>query len=170
MSSLAAGVLTTGRKEEESDQPSKPSGVGTYIDIFAALVPAEVLAAHAVIMTLATQTTTDTEGKEFVTITEKNALEIAFWMLLVLAPFLYVVGRVTTGKPGEKWDWNLDFLRLIVPAVAFVGWTMIQSNTAFDAVCDWNGNERAIIAIIGAVFLAGVAGLLSMQAHRETPP
>ena len=166
MSALAYGVLQETRKKttrETAGTDDTPS-LSTYIDIFAGLVPAEVLAAHAVILSLATESTAG--DKPTAVITEEGSLQVAFWGLIVAAGFLFMIGRFLTAN-RKPWVWPWDLFRLLVPPTAFVGWTMVQKNTAFDAVFDWNGDGRAIIAILGAVFLAAIAGLLGVQAQRQ---
>lgn len=169
MSALAYGALTeTRKKAQKGTSTTTQPGLGTFIDVLAALVPAEVLAAHAFILTLATESVTTTDGQSSVVITEERGLKWTFWILAVMSVALFVAGRWL--KPNRKrFDWRWDLCRLAVPPLAFVGWTMIQKNTAFDAVFDWSGNERAIFAVLGAVVLGFAAGLLSVRADREDP-
>jgi hypothetical protein len=167
MSTLAYGALTETRRQAQPGTSSTTTpGLGTYIDIFAALVPAEVLAAHAFILTLATSTEKDNAGHDVVVITERGALRATFWVLLVMSAVLFMVGRWLK-QGGQPFDWRWDFVRILVPPTAFFGWTLIQKNTAFDAISSWHGNERAIIAVLGALVLSLVAGLLSVKADRE---
>ena len=170
MSTLAYGALTETRKQAPSGTSTRTQpGLGTYVDIFTALVPAEVLAAHAFILTLATKTTKAAHGKSAVVITQKTALQATFWVLLVMSAALFFAGRWLKG--GQKrFDWRWDVVRLLIPPAAFLGWTMIQKNTAFDAVFSWRGDGRAIAAVLGALVLSFVAGLLSVQADRKEQP
>ena len=65
----------------------------TYIDALAALVPAEVLAAHALVISYATKT----ENK-VATITDPDTLWIAFWSLCTVSLILYAVPRAIGGR------------------------------------------------------------------------
>jgi hypothetical protein len=168
MSTVAYGALTEARKTTPAGTVNREAGLGTYIDILAALVPAEVIAAHAFILTLATKTVKDAKGHSAVTITQKGALTGTFWALLVLSVLLFFAGRWLKGG-GKPFDWRWDILRLLIPPAAFVAWTMIQKNTAFDAISSWHGDQRAIVAVLIAVFLSFLAGALSVQADRQNP-
>jgi len=58
---------------------------------------------------------------------------------------------------------------MFVPACAFVGWTMAQKSTAFDAV--WPGLSdayRFIIAAFGAVLLGLAVAYLARTADQKT--
>jgi hypothetical protein len=169
VSTIAFGAFTETRKTQAKGQSSTTRpGLGTYIDVFAALIPAEVLAAHALILTLATETTTAADGRSAVVITEKEALKATFFALLVGAALLFLVGRWLKAD-RKAFDWRWDILRMSIPPTAFLGWTMIQKNTAFDAVSGWSGNSRAIVAVLGAVFLSALVGVLGIKADREDP-
>jgi hypothetical protein len=167
MSTVAYGALTEARKNTDRGTVANSTGLGTYIDVLAALVPAEVIAAHAVILTYATETSEDpTTKKQVVSITEPGALKATFWVLLVFAVCLFFAGRWLK-KGAKKFNWRGDTVRLALPPSAFVAWTMIQKNTAFDAITKWHGNSRTIVAILIAVGLAGLATLLSVSADRS---
>lgn len=164
MSTLAYGALTAKRKRADAGKSttSESPGVSTYVDTMAALVPAEVLAAHALI--LAKVTTTEEGGEAAVTtITDPAVLEWVFWALVALSAGLYVVAQ------RAKWQ-RLDCVRVVVPPAAFVVWTMLQKTTAFDAVAPALGeNARWAIAILGAIVLGGMATVLAMKADSNPP-
>ena len=66
MSTLAYAAMTRAR---EISKPGKSTttdspGVKTYVDALAALVPAELLVAHATILTFTTKTATDSSGPD----------------------------------------------------------------------------------------------------------
>jgi hypothetical protein len=130
------------------------------VDALAALVPAEVLAAHATILTF----TTNTEDT-VVTLTDKPALSIAFYGLIVLSMILYVVGRLIKSS-WDAWDW----LRVLIAPLAFVGWTMLQKATAFDAVAPaaLTSGTRNVIAILGGIVLGVIAAGLAYKADQKT--
>jgi cellobiose-specific phosphotransferase system component IIC len=166
MSSLAYGALT--RKREEA-QPGRSTddespGLKTHIDALAALVPAEVLAAHAAVLSFTTETTESPNGEKTTSITDAATLRWVFVALLALSIAFYIGGHLR--KSWDKWDW----LRMLIPPAAFVGWTMAQKATAFDAVAPgWTSNTRYAAAIIGAIVLGGLAALLSGKADEKTP-
>jgi hypothetical protein len=141
--------------------PGSP-GVTTYVDAFAALVPAEVLVAHASFLTFTTQT-----ANEVVTITKPQALTIAFYALIVVSAGLYIAGRLK----AAKWD-NWDYARMLIPPLAFVGWTMLQKATAFDAVAGNSLDDatRNVIAIIGGIALGVAAAALAYKADQKPVP
>jgi hypothetical protein len=168
MSSLAYGALT--RKREEATPGTSgtdsPPGLKTYVDALAALVPAEVLTVHAAIMAKATKTVTSATGDTGTTITNPETLKWAFVALFLISIGLYVLGHVgLAGRNGwDRWDW----IRMLIPGFAFVGWTMIQKVTMFDAVRpDWDDVPRFTVAVIGAVVLAAIAAGLSYTADQK---
>jgi hypothetical protein len=163
MSTLTYAALTTRREEAvpRTSTRDAPPGVKTYVDAFAALVPAEVLALHAVILSVTTSTT---DGK-----TEIAAPETLFWafvILVLLSIGLYVGYRLL----ARKWD-KFDLIRMLIPPLAFVGWTMLQRPTAFDAVFpDLASAPRTVIALFLAVILGFIAAALAYQADQKPLP
>jgi hypothetical protein len=145
MSTVAYGVLTETRKQSPGDAPSavKAAGLGTYVDVLVGLVPAEVLAAHAFILTLATKAEKNAAGENVVTITQKGALQATFWALIVLAAVLFFVGRYLQGG-NQKFDWRWDTVRLLVPPAAFGGWTMCATRAL------WRGIIRPVRHLVRA--------------------
>jgi hypothetical protein len=167
MSTLAYAAMTRKREEAAPGTSTKTNspGVGTYVDALAALVPAEVLTAHAAILTFTTDTVTDAEGKATVTITQPGTLSGVFYALIAVSMILYAAGRLT----AIKWD-RWDCLRMLIPPLAFVGWTMLQKATAFDAIAPhFNQASRSATAIIGAIVLGLIAAGLAYKADRKTP-
>ena len=163
MSTLAYAAMTNAREvapARTSMRAGGSPGVKSYVDALAALVPAEVLAAHATILTFTTKTTGET-----VTITERPALVIAFWGLIAVSVILYAGARLM----ASKWD-QRDWLRMLIPALAFVGWTMLQKATAFDAVASGLFGEatRNVIAILGGIILGLVAAALAYKADQKS--
>ncbi len=165
MSTLAYAALTTRRDEAEpgTSNGSAPPGVGNWVDALAALVPAEVLGLHAVILSFTTATRTDPAGSASTVVTEPATLAWAFAGLCVLSVALYVVPRVK----DRMWD-RLDVLRAMIPPLAFATWTMLQRATAFDAVWPSLGlAPRTVIALFLAAGLGLVAAALGYQADRR---
>lgn len=159
MSTLAYAGLTTRREQAASKKSGGQSspGVGTYIDAFAALVPAEVLTVHAVIISLTTKTV------DAVTeIVELGTLFWAFFGLILLSVFFYVFPRLVS----RTWD-RLDYVRMVIPPLAFIGWTMLQRTTAFDAIFpSLSVVPRMVIALFLGVILGVVALSLAKKADQ----
>jgi hypothetical protein len=161
--STFAYAAITARREASSPGKSmteQPPAMKTYIDVLAALVPAEVLAAHAAVLTFTTKSIKGADGKTATTITDPTSLKVSFWGLIAVSVVLYVAGH------AKSWD-GWDFLRVAIPPVAFAGWCMAQRTTAFDSVASWSLNTRSVIAIIGALALGAVATALSYKADQK---
>jgi hypothetical protein len=166
MSTLAYAAMTRTRTAAQPGTTIKKTGgspgVTTYVDAFAALVPAEVLVAHASFLTFTTQT-----DNGVVTITKPQALTIAFYALIVVSAGLYIAGRLKASK-WDKWD----YVRMLIPPLAFVGWTMLQKATAFDAVAGnlFDDATRNVIAILGGIVLGVAAAALAYKADQKPAP
>lgn len=155
MSTIAYAALTSRRDEAPPGTSRAESpGVGMYVDALAALVPAEVLTLHGLILTA----TTTRNGDTFA-ITALGTLRYAFFGLLALAIAVYVAARLMK----HRWE-NLDYARMFIPPLAFVGWTMLQKATAFDAVSHLPDAARTVIALFLAVVLGGAATILAYKA------
>jgi hypothetical protein len=166
MSTLAYAALTNRRVQATSgtSTTTSPPGLKTYADAVAALVPAEVLSLHAVILSITTKTALKDDGTSAVTITDPVTLRWAFWGLVTLSIFLYLVPRFRTKD-------RFDFARAVIPPAAFVAWTMLQKATAFDAVDPKLGEvPRTVIALFAAVVLGVLAAVLASSADSRTPP
>lgn len=129
-----------------------PSANDKLVTAVAALVPAEILTAHAVLIT-ATTTVDDKAKPPLTKISDEGSLEAGFWVLLILSVGLYAAGRY---KSGLKFDWLKDPMLAVVPALAFVAWTALQRTTAFDAVTDGDEGYRALVGIACALFAIGL--------------
>jgi hypothetical protein len=156
MSTLAYGAVT--RKREESTPGSsstdQPPGVQGYVDIFVALVPAEVLAFHAFAFSVASANLEDP--------TQAVLPGWLFWVLCVLCVVFYLFSH-----SKEDFD-GLDIVRALIPAFAFVGWTMLQRPSVFDSVNPGLGDlDRVYIAAIGALILGGLTELGVIAADRK---
>jgi hypothetical protein len=158
LSSIAYGALTRKRNAGEKGKSTSEDapGVKTYIDALAALVPAEVLAVHATIMTFTTSTSDD--GSETTTITEPGTLEWVFWVLLAASAALYIFGL-------KHRPYGYGWLRLLIPPTAFVGWAMLQNPSVFDAIdTSLAQSDRTAIALSGALILGPLAAALGSKA------
>jgi hypothetical protein len=185
MSTLIYGALTASR--EKAPPPSGRAGVAaggnaaespnvkSSVDAMAALVPAEVLAIHAVMLSLSVQSS-DTGGRLTASVTNAGDLRWTFFVLLGASVALYVIGHLwSRGRGHLRWEWGADTVRALVPAAAFTLWTMLQRPSAFDAVLPaalGASNLRILIGLVGAVLLGLVAALLANRAdyHQDPPP
>jgi hypothetical protein len=150
MSTYSYALITTRREQADPTHSftDSPPGVSTYVDMLAALVPAEVLVLHAAILTVATKTVNGVTE-----ITEPGTLSWAFFGLIIFSIVLYVVPR----RMAHDWE-RLDLLRMAIPPLAFVGWTMLQRTTAFDAIFP---NVAEAPKTVAALFLAAILGWLA---------
>jgi uncharacterized membrane protein len=160
MSTLTYAMVTN-KQEEAAPQPgTQAPAVTTYVAAVAALVPAEVLALHAVIISFTTEVKDNKTS-----ITDLATLRWAFWALLFVALFLYLLPRLFRGTP-ERWD----ALRAAIPPAAFVVWTMLQPVTAFDAAFPQvSSTQRNVAAVIAAVVLAAIATTLAFKTNAKPP-
>lgn len=175
VSTIAYAQLTNAREAAvpgTSTTSSNP-GLKTYMDAFAALVPAEVLTLHAIIISVTTnlvQNTVDGAKSGAGVATEilpsaMPTLEMSFWVLVLMSAALYAVPRYT----GGKWD-RFDWFRMAIAPLAFVGWTMLQRTTAFDAAFPALPLvPRTVMALfLGAFLGAGSAALALMADHKDS--
>jgi hypothetical protein len=186
MSAALYGALNAQREatEGEKSKKDKSPGFGTYVDVVAALVPAEILAANALLISLMV-TTKKESGKSVTTITDPSSMKLMFVLSIVLSVVLYVLGdrtraRVAASKREEEaganevevisWGgWN--YLRALIPAAAYVAWTMLQKATAFDAIAPgMSAAKRAVIAVFLAIVLGAIAKGLGDKADNSEPP
>lgn len=162
MSTLAFAAFTNKREEATPGTSSSenPPGVSTFVDALAALVPAEVLTLHALILSVTTST-----AAQVTTITDAGTLKWAFVGLIMLSIALYVVPRF------KNWE-MLDYVRVAIPPLSFVGWTMLQRSTAFDAIApsSFKDAARTVIGLFLAVMLGLVAATLARKADQRNPP
>jgi hypothetical protein len=150
-----------------------PGGVASkYLDAAAALVPADVLGFHALVVSLTTENRENRAGDPVTTITDP------FWLKLMLivgciwaAAEYFLVHRSSRDR---TWD-RSDTVRMFIPAAAFIAWTMLQRTTSFDA---WFPNfdnpgrtivAAALVALLGiaAKVLADVAGRAIPEKNRQ---
>jgi hypothetical protein len=163
MSTIAYAAFTQSREEATPGKSTttEPPGIKTYVDALAALVPAEVLTLHALFLSA----TTSTSGGQ-TTITAPGALTAAFYGLIGLSVVFYIVARLSN---GGKWD-RLDYARVAIPPLAFVGWTMLQRTTAFDALgLGMSNASRSVLALFLATVLGIVAASLAYKADQKQP-
>lgn len=166
-------ILVRGLMESDTDMTVtddstvtyKPSSkLPTFVDALLALVPAEFIAAHTAIIAFTTETTYATDGVTTSTITDDGTLSITFWLLPIVAVVVYAIvhGKAEFGR----WD----FVRMLIPGAAMVGWMMGLSPSAFDAWNpDFDSGNRQLIVIVGAIVLGAIAARLGYVAEKEDP-
>jgi hypothetical protein len=150
-----------------TSEATAPPGLKTYVDAVAALVPADILALHALAVSVTTKTDKGPGGDPVTVITKPDTLKVVFFVLIAWAIVEYVLGhRFSTPRP---WD-RSDTVRALIPALAFVAWTMLQKATAFDAFApSFDETTRALIAAFAAVVLGTLAKLLADRADEADP-
>ncbi len=161
MSTIAFAAFTNSRENAQpgTSSSSNPPGVSTFVDALAALVPAEVLTLHAVFLSVTTST-----AEKVTTITDAGTLKWAFAGLIALSIVLYVVPRL------KNWD-VFDYMRVAIPPLAFVAWTMLQRSTAFDAIApSLKDAPRTVVALFLAVLLGIAAAALARKADQKPSP
>ena len=160
---LASSRRTTGTVEPANAGPPTQStsaagavSTGAVLGSLAGLVPAEVLATRALVISLVVGPLTGASAASAVT--SSNALRASFWALAILSAVIYVLGILRERK-WSRWD----FARMCIPPLAFVAWIMLQPTTAFDAVAGWTGVGRSVTAVIGALALGLAATSLAYK-------
>ena len=180
MSTVAFGALTTRREISPSRKSTsnEPPGLSSYVDTLAALVPAEVLAIHALIISIVTKSGPNGQA----TVTDPGTLRVAFWLLVALSAVLYVLGRrpvPTTAQQRasadeipfiEHWEWQ-DWIRLVIPVTAFAAWTLLEPLSAWNAVAPHASvGMRTLIATVTAVVLAALTKALVSHIDKKQLP
>jgi hypothetical protein len=171
MSSFLYGRLVSKREAAPANQSriDAPPGLKIYADVLTALVPAEVLAAHAIFVAAWTDKSSDTTAPNAVTIIDSHHsdFKLVFFLLMGLAAVIYFLGHIKFGTDPEKWD-RYDFLRMLIPSAAFAGWSMTQRpSTMFDAAISISDGHKLILTVFGGIVLGLAAGLLGMKADRD---
>ena len=132
-----------------------------------------MLAIHAIVIAIVT--TTNAQGQT--QITDSVTLRWAFWLLIGLSIALFIVGRRPVRQKSmgavsgwQRWE-GQDWLRILIPPVAFVGWTMLQRTSVWNAVAPhMSGGMRILIPMVGAVVLAAVTKALATHADKKQLP
>lgn len=154
------GTLTL---EEETPAPERKTS--KWVDMAAALVPAEVLAIATVAVQI--QTSEDNEGNATFT-AEPSVLAIQFFILLLLPALLFVLGR---GFQEPKWG-GWDVARAAIPCFAFAMWSVLQPTSLWEAVETQFGfavtpGLEFVIAAAAVVVLGAASTALSAKADQQ---
>jgi hypothetical protein len=160
MSTILYGRLT--RRAEATppvdgaDAGMEPEPESALAQQVAALVPAEVLVIHGIILAAATSVGDDGST----TVTKPDLLKWTLPILLVLSVALYVISRA--GAPA----WKLtDYLRMVIPGMAFFAWTLL---TGTSAATPWFTIDRGWLFLIGGV-IAAVALAITTRVTPAQP-
>lgn len=153
------GQARSGGTDAPREESAEDTKLKTYVDAVAALLPAEVLTLHAVVVSATTKTDGNTT-----TIEDVRTLSLAFWGLVLPSVLLYVSAR----HMANAWT-KLDWYRMFIPPVAFFAWTLLQRATALDAfelVQLLDSGARTVIAL----FVAVLIGYIATRLTYEKPP
>jgi hypothetical protein len=127
--------------------PEEEKEVNKFVDSVAALVPAEGLALHLLILDAVTEKNETEPDALTVTFVEKGWAQVGWGVCLLVVLFLYVVPHALKDKFG-----GLDLIRMLIPVAAFIAWTWMIETSLFDAVADWTDGKRAVLgAVLGVV-------------------
>lgn len=140
--------LTQSQLEAMSPQEEKES---KFVTSIAALVPAEILVAHAFILTK----TTATDDHGTTTITDPATLQ--FWLpgLVGLTVIGYLFGR----RFSPTWT-KADVVRLFIPPLAFLVWTALIGTSALTPWVTGTGSPSVKLPSEAVWTVALVAGIV----------
>jgi hypothetical protein len=163
MSTLGYASLTNQRFSDKPNQgtndPAK--GVKTYVDALSAMVPAEVLAAHAVIINFLYDDKTEWVGHSG---TQIGGL---FALLVILSSLLFVAPRLLGGTAWMRGD----LVRALIPPAAFIGWSVLQPVSLLDGWCpDLDKQMSSAVVIVLAIGLGILTSSLANAAAAEPTP
>src|SRR5579875_1795544 len=165
MSTWAFAAKTSQRITSDPQGPDAASSTDKYIGVLGALVPAEVLAAHAVIMQAVVQHVRVGRGANARTATvvpHTGWVQFTFWALAAITVLLYLGGRRATDGGFHL----LDIGGVLVPPAAFFGWCLLENDSAFEAVHDFGTQGRHVLGIVLALVLPVVAVAVGYRADR----
>jgi hypothetical protein len=143
VSSLAYGRLVReDARARSANVATEDTAENKLVAGLAGLIPAEVIAAHAIILTATTKTTSDGTT----TISSPDPLGASLWGLLVLAVLFYLVGRGLS-------NWTpIDVVRLALPPAAFLVWAALIGTSALSP---WIAGIDHAWLTVGAALLGG---------------
>jgi hypothetical protein len=128
-----------------------------FVAAVAALIPADVLALHALVLTW----TTKTDDHGTTTITNEPLLGASLFVLLVLAIALFTIGRGF----APRWQFK-DWILMAIPPLAFLAWTALLGTSALSPLIP-DGWPRAALWFAGTV-LAVI--LIALNARLTRSP
>jgi hypothetical protein len=153
---------TRATQGDRSDSTTnEPPGLSTTVDSLIAIVPVEVVGVHALAVTF---------------LSDKWTLIGIYTGCIVLCLALYVVGHLSADpdvdgidllrKPRESL-WRrphaLDGVRIALPVLAFVAWTMLSKETAWDEIFpDMKMGTRYFWGLIAAIVVLIAAKVIAV--------
>lgn len=155
-----------GLAAEGGEPPPQPTPRDKLVTIVAGLIPADILAAHLILLQGTTKVNENPPPgleKPVIEITDKGALEAGFIALIILSLVFYAVGRY---RAGGKFNPVRDIGLALVPALAFVAWTALQRATAFDAI-NADAGDRTVWGLVTA--LLAIALSTAFTGKTEKP-
>lgn len=171
MSAYAYGALMRRGVEEQrradrlgADESGKPAAEQTpqekMANAVSALIPADVLTLHALVVSL----TTSTDSAGTTTITQERFLGGMFIMLLVVTAVVYLVGR-------GRGEWTpADWVRLAIPLLAFVAWTALLGTSALTPWISLLARSGVAIPSFVLVVAAAVLGVIILALNDRVNP
>lgn len=163
MSTLGYASLTNQRLSDPANEgTNKPgTGVKTYVDALSAMVPAEVLAVHSVVLNFLYDKSTGFGSHA------PAKLELLFWALMAISCALFVAPRLSGGIKWQKGDW----LRALIPPTAFWGWSVLQPISLLDGW--WQVGDKQMMSafvVVLAIVLGILTSILASKAAAANPP
>jgi hypothetical protein len=141
----------------EGEAPTPEQKAAELAQKVAALVPADILVLHAIV--LASATTLGDDGST--TVTKPGLLKWTLPIGAALCVALYLIGKL------PAWSGLSDFGRMLIPAAAFFSWTLL---TGTSAATPWFANtDRGWLFLIGGV-IAVIALALADRLIPKNPP
>lgn len=158
MSTLAYALLTARREGAQpgTSTSSAPPGVGLWVDSVLAMFPAEALLAQAIVLALVERRGRDPlTGYPTEAMTSPRGALIAFGVitLCTLGLFMIAVAVASQGTYRAATSW----LRMLIPSLAFIGWTVLVPGSLFDAIAPGLSDAWRISAVLGAAVVIAVA-------------
>lgn len=135
------------------------------IEGLVALIPADILALHALVLAATTKTVPgdgSPASPAAVQVIGRSALQWSLPTLAGLAVALFVLGHLKASEtPAFKWE-TLDFLRMFLPALAFMAWALL---TGTSAATPWVERlSKGYITLIGGTVAVLVLALATSLA------
>lgn len=161
-------------KEAVNSKRADNSGIKTYIDAAAALVPSEALALYGVLLTgtglIAQDVTTDGDnGGSSLELSSTRDYWIVVGLCALFSVVLFLAGKyLDNGKRGLNLE-PMDGVRIFIPPLALLCWIVLQPGSAIWVAVNDNGETvlLKIIAVAAVAFLGIFAGLMAGKSKKN---
>lgn len=134
------------------------------IEGLAAAVPVDIIALHALVLAATVEPKPGAEAAtgSAVVIVGRSALQWSLPLLAGLAIALFLLGHVKVAeKPVLKWE-SLDNIRMLLPALAFVAWTLLTGTSAATPWVErWSQGYVVLVGGVLGVLVLGAATALA---------